>query len=151
MGCSTYCGQDDGAPCGLYTANHHGMGASEILHDCFDVVPMYSYNFEIEFTSVGFQLEISNWNPTEIQMSWKWPKLEMCSSHMFLGFSINTTVCLTWCQHNCMLGSLEYSWNIVGIQLKYSNCIPTILQLYTRGHNIQLLWQQHSNYFGEIT
>ena len=39
----------------------------------------------------------------------------------------NTTVC---CDR----------WKIVGIWLELSNYIPTIFQLYSRGHNIQLLW-----------
>ena len=45
-------------------------------------------HFQLIWISVGFQLEISNWIPTEIQMNWKRPNIEMCSSHMFLGFSI---------------------------------------------------------------
>ncbi len=49
---------------------------------------IYSTYIPTEFISVGFQLEISNWIPTEIQMNWKRPNIEMCSSHMFLGFSI---------------------------------------------------------------
>ena len=55
----------------------------------------YSWNIPAIFQlySRGHNIQLLwHHNPTEIQMSWKWPKLEMCSSHMFLGFNINIPI-----------------------------------------------------------